>query len=52
VLAAAAGVFLSGASWPDLLVGLTMAALAIWAGLSVMRQARGELARPRPAAAE
>ncbi len=43
VLAAAAAVFLSGTAWPDLLVGLVMAALAIWAGLSVMRQARGEL---------
>ncbi len=52
VLAAASGVFLTGASWPDLVVGLVMAALAVWAGLSVMRQARGELARPRPAAAE
>ncbi len=44
VLAAAAAVALSGTAWPDLLVGLTMAALAIWAGLSVMRQARAELA--------
>ena len=44
VLAAAAAVFLSGTAWPDLLVGLAMAALAIWAGLSVMRQARAELA--------
>jgi Co/Zn/Cd efflux system component len=49
VLAAAAGVFASGTAWPDLLVGLVMAALAIWAGLSIMRQARTELA-PRPAA--
>lgn len=48
VLAAAAGVFASGTAWPDLLVGLVMAALAIWAGLSIMRQARAELA-PRPA---
>ena len=44
VLAAAAGVVLSGTAWPDLLVGLVLAALAVWAGLSVMRQARAELA--------
>jgi Co/Zn/Cd efflux system component len=43
VLAAAAGVFLSGTSWPDLVVGLALAVLAIGAGLSVIRQARGEL---------
>jgi Co/Zn/Cd efflux system component len=43
VLAAAAGVVLSGTAWPDLAVGLAMAALAVWAGLSVMRQARNEL---------
>ncbi len=50
VLAAAAGVVLSGTAWPDLAVGLAMAALAIWAGLSVMRQARNELEGARPAA--
>ncbi len=52
VLAAAAGVVLSGTAWPDLAVGLAMAALAIWAGLSVMRQARDELEGARLAAAE
>ena len=52
VLAAAAGVVLSGTAWPDLAVGLAMAALAVWAGLSVMRQARNELDGARPAAAE
>ncbi len=52
VLAAAAGVALSGTAWPDLAVGLAMAALAVWAGLSVMRQARNELDGARPAAAE
>ena len=51
VLAAAAGVVLSGTAWPDLLVGLVLAALAVSAGLSVMRQARAELATS-PAAAE
>ena len=43
VLAAAGAVFISGTAWPDLLVGLGLAALAIWAGASVIRQARGEL---------
>ena len=52
VLAAAGGVVLSGTAWPDLAVGLAMAALAVWAGLSVMRQARDELDGARPAAAE
>ena len=52
VLAAAAGVVLSGTAWPDLAVGLAMAALAVWAGLSVMRQARDELEGARLAAAE
>jgi Co/Zn/Cd efflux system component len=52
VLAAAAGVVLSGTAWPDLAVGLAMAALAVWAGLSVMRQARDELDGARFAAAE
>ncbi len=51
VLAAAAAVFFSGAAWPDLAVGLGMAVLAIWAGLSVMRQARAELVTG-PTAAE
>ena len=52
VLAAAAGVVLSGTAWPDLAVGLAMAALAVWAGLSVMRQARDELDGAQPAAEE
>jgi len=43
VLAAAGAVFISGTAWPDLLVGLGLAALAIWAGASVIGQARGEL---------
>ena len=51
VMAAAAGVFFSGTAWPDLLVGLGMAGLAVWAGASVIRQARGELRRASPAAA-
>lgn len=52
VLAAALGVALSGAAWPDLAVGFVMASLAIWAGQSVMRQALGELRRVAPVAAE
>jgi Co/Zn/Cd efflux system component len=52
VLGAASGVFLSGTAWPDLLVGLAMAGLAVWAGVAVMRQARAELGTARPAAAE
>ena len=43
VLGAAGGVYLTATAWPDLFVGLIIAALAIWAGLSVMRQARHEL---------
>jgi Co/Zn/Cd efflux system component len=43
VLVAAVGVFGSGTRWPDLLVAAAMAALALTAGLSVMRQARREL---------
>ncbi len=43
VIVAAGGVFLSGSPWPDLAVGLGMAALAVWAGASVIRQARREL---------
>jgi hypothetical protein len=41
---AALGVFGTGTLWPDVLVAVAMAALAIGAGWSVMRQARGELA--------
>lgn len=43
VLAAAGGVVLTASPWPDLAVALVMGSLAIWAGLSVMRQARAEL---------
>jgi Co/Zn/Cd efflux system component len=52
VLGAASGVFLSGTPWPDLLVGMVMAGLAVWAGQSVIRQARAELGRARAAPAE
>ena len=43
VLLAAVGVFGTGSRWPDLLVAVVMAGLALSAGLSVVRQARREL---------
>jgi len=43
VMIAAAGVFGTGAGWPDFTVALIMAALALSAGFSVVRQARQEL---------
>jgi len=50
VLAAALGVFGTGTAWPDLLVASLMAALALQAGWSVLRQARLELVTGRVAA--
>jgi Co/Zn/Cd efflux system component len=44
VMLAALGVLGTGTPWPDVAVALAMAALAISAGWSVMRQARRELA--------
>ena len=44
VVLAALGVFGTGTRWPDLAVAAVMAALALGAGYSVMRQARRELA--------
>ena len=49
VMAAALGVFGTGAAWPDLAVAAVMAGLAISGGASVVRQARGELAQERHA---
>ena len=43
VMIAAAGVFGTGSGWPDLVVALIMAGLALSAGFSVVRQARQEL---------
>ena len=43
VLLAALGVFGSGSGWPDLLVAVIIASLAISAALQVLRQARDEL---------
>lgn len=44
VMAAALGVFGTGRAWPDLVVAVVMATLALTAARSVMRQARAELA--------
>jgi Co/Zn/Cd efflux system component len=44
VAVAAFGVAHTGASWPDLLVALIMASLALSASWQVIRQARGEIA--------
>ena len=46
VFLAALGVLGSGAAWPDLAVAGVIAALALSASISVVRQARGEMARP------
>ncbi len=43
VMLAAAVVAWSGQGWPDVLVAVVMAALALQGGASVLRQARGEL---------
>jgi len=47
---AALGVLGTGAAWPDLLVAVVIAALALSAGWSVVRQARGEIAAHAAAA--
>ena len=46
VMAAALGVLGTGSAWPDLLVAIAMAALALNGGWAVARQARSELAHP------
>ncbi|GAB3378886.1 cation diffusion facilitator family transporter [Azotobacter armeniacus] len=43
VMLAAAGVFGTGAGWPDTLVALLMGGLALNSGVAVVRQARQEL---------
>lgn len=48
VMAAALGVLGTRSAWPDLAVAAVMALLALSAGLSVMRQARAELAPATP----
>lgn len=43
VLAAAVGVFGTGAAWPDLAVASLMAGLAVWGAAEVFAQARDEI---------
>src|SRR5215208_3383515 len=43
VLLAALGVFGTGTGWPDLIVAAIMAALGIWGGAQIIRQASDEL---------
>jgi Co/Zn/Cd efflux system component len=50
VLLAAAGVFGSGAGWPDYVVAAIMSGLALTGAVQVARQALGELADTRRAA--
>ena len=45
VMLAALGVFGTGSAWPDLLVAIGMAGLAIWGGWSVIQHARLELSQ-------
>ncbi|MCL1481873.1 cation transporter [Marinobacter sp. M3C] len=53
VMAAALGVFGTGSAWPDLSVAAIMSALAISAGISVVRHARIDIAgAQRPADSE
>ena len=44
VMLAAGGVLLTRAAWPDLLVAVLMASLAVHSGQAVLRQARAEMA--------
>lgn len=44
VVLAASGVFLTGTPWPDLLVGVVMAGLALAGARQIIAQARSELA--------
>ncbi len=50
VVLAAAGVLGTGTAWPDLLVAALIASLALSASVSVVRQARGEIAEHSVAA--
>jgi Co/Zn/Cd efflux system component len=49
VLAAALGVFGTGAGWPDVIVATIMASLALQGSVSVLRQSLGELRHGVPA---
>lgn len=48
VIAAAFGVFGTGQGWPDLIVAMIIAILAIWGGVDVIGQAREELQSAPP----
>ncbi len=48
VLFAAAGVWLTHSGWPDILVGLALAALFLRSALFVLREARRELRKAKP----
>ena len=48
VMGAALGVLGSGTAWPDLIVALIMATLALHGGWQVLRQARAELTAQHP----
>ena len=48
VMAAAFGVWLSARGWPDVMVALVLAGLALSSGASVIRQARRELTLTQP----
>ena len=50
VMLAAGGVFSLGSAWPDLIVALVMASLALSGSLLILRQAAGELRRSVAAA--
>lgn len=46
VVAAAVGVFGTGSFWPDIIVAGILAALGLWGGTQIVKQALGELALP------
>ena len=48
VIVAALGVTLSGSLWPDVLVGLAIAALFGWSAVGVIRQTVARVAEPTP----
>ena len=52
VLLAAAGVFGTGTGWPDIIVAVVMAVLALQGCVLVLRQSLGELRQPAPMLAE
>ncbi len=47
IMVAALGVFGTGSGWPDYVVAAIMGTLGLTAAISVIRQARGELASPQ-----